>query len=68
MTIASPAVPIDEHPIASFETEHAENTFPALPVRTGESVVVWFSPETEPLRQILAHRRLLEPTPNSHLR
>jgi NIPSNAP protein len=67
MTIADPGVPIDEHAIASFETEPAENTFPALPVRTDE-VVVWFSPETENPRQVPADRRLLEPTPKSHLR
>jgi len=30
-------------PIASFETESAENTFPRLPVRTGEHVFVWFA-------------------------
>jgi hypothetical protein len=30
-------------PVASFQTEHAENTFPRLPVRTGENVFVWFS-------------------------
>ncbi|WP_327256856.1 NIPSNAP family protein [Streptomyces sp. NBC_01244] len=24
-------------------TEHAENTFPALPVRTGENVLLWFT-------------------------
>jgi hypothetical protein len=30
-------------PIATFETEYAENTFPALPVRGGEHVFVWFS-------------------------
>jgi len=24
-------------------TENSENTFPALPVRTGENVFVWFS-------------------------
>jgi hypothetical protein len=27
-------------PLASLQTEHAENTFPALPVRTGENVFV----------------------------
>ena len=27
--------------VAVFETETSENTFPALPVRTGEHVVVW---------------------------
>ncbi|MFI7150859.1 NIPSNAP family protein [Nonomuraea sp. NPDC050022] len=30
-------------PVACFETEAAENTFPALPVRTGEQVFVWFA-------------------------
>jgi len=30
-------------PIARFRTVYAENTFPALPVRTGENVLVWFS-------------------------
>lgn len=30
-------------PIAVFETEPAENTYPALPVRTGEHVLVCFS-------------------------
>jgi hypothetical protein len=30
-------------PIARFRTEPAENTFPQLPVRTGESVFVWFA-------------------------
>lgn len=29
--------------IAYLETEPAENTWPALPVRTGEQVLVWFS-------------------------
>jgi hypothetical protein len=28
---------------AYFVTEHSENTFPALPVRAGENVFVWFS-------------------------
>src|SRR6266496_5244060 len=28
---------------ASFVTENSENTFPALPVREGENVFVWFS-------------------------
>ncbi|MFD3451572.1 NIPSNAP family protein [Streptomyces sp. NPDC058691] len=28
---------------AVHRTEHAENSFPALPVRTGEDVVVWFA-------------------------
>ncbi|MGR4882780.1 NIPSNAP family protein [Streptomyces sp. LARHCF249] len=30
-------------PLAVHRTEHAENTFPALPVRTGEDVLVWFT-------------------------
>jgi len=30
-------------PLACFQTEHAENTFPALPVRTGENAFVWFT-------------------------
>ncbi|WP_329429075.1 NIPSNAP family protein [Streptosporangium sp. NBC_01495] len=30
-------------PLARLRTEHAENTYPALPVRTGEDVFVWFS-------------------------
>ncbi|MFC4054903.1 NIPSNAP family protein [Actinomadura syzygii] len=30
-------------PIARFQTEASENTFPRLPVRTGENVFVWFS-------------------------
>ncbi len=29
--------------VACFETEHAENTFPALPVRTEANVFVWFA-------------------------
>ena len=29
--------------LAYFETEHSENTFPALPVREGENVFVWFA-------------------------
>lgn len=30
-------------PVACFASEHAVNTFPALPVRTGEEVFVWFA-------------------------
>src|SRR5262244_4497271 len=30
-------------PLACLQTEHAENTFPALPVRTGEDVFVWLA-------------------------
>lgn len=30
-------------PLACLQTEHAENNFPALPIRTGENVFVWFA-------------------------
>jgi NIPSNAP len=30
-------------PLACLQTEHAQNTFPALPVRTGENVFVWLA-------------------------
>ncbi|GAA1614913.1 NIPSNAP family protein [Catellatospora bangladeshensis] len=30
-------------PLACLQTEHADNDFPALPVRTGENVFVWFA-------------------------
>jgi quinol monooxygenase YgiN len=30
-------------PLACLQTEYAENTFPALPVRTGEHVFVWLA-------------------------
>ncbi|GAA3423680.1 NIPSNAP family protein [Streptosporangium nondiastaticum] len=30
-------------PLAYLRSEHAPNTFPALPVRTGEEVFVWFA-------------------------
>ena len=29
--------------LAYFVTEHSENTFPALPVRAGENVFIWFA-------------------------
>src|SRR5438034_9330580 len=29
--------------LACFVTENSENTFPALPVREGENVVIWFA-------------------------
>ncbi|TMR15008.1 NIPSNAP family protein [Nonomuraea turkmeniaca] len=37
--LAEAGVPV----VAAFESEHAENTFPRLPVRTGEQVFVWFA-------------------------
>ncbi|GAA3680867.1 NIPSNAP family protein [Nonomuraea antimicrobica] len=30
-------------PVACLESEHSENTFPRLPVRTGVNVFVWFA-------------------------
>jgi NIPSNAP len=30
-------------PLACLQTEYAENTFPGLPIRTGEHVFVWFA-------------------------
>jgi hypothetical protein len=63
-------------PIASLQTEPAENTFPQLPVRTGERVLVSFSstgaepPPPELLARLLrAPEQLrLEPTARSLLR
>ena len=43
--------------LAYFATEHSENTFPALPVREGENVFVWFARFNDPAayeRQIAA--------------
>lgn len=37
-------------PIAYYETEYAENTFPALPVRTGEHVFMWVTRGYDPAR------------------
>jgi quinol monooxygenase YgiN len=34
--------------LAYFVTEHTENTFPALPVREGENVFVWFARFNDP--------------------
>jgi len=31
-----------------FATEHSENTFPALPVREGENVFLWFARFNDP--------------------
>lgn len=35
-------------PLACLQSVHAENTFPDLPVREGENVVVWFSRFADP--------------------
>ncbi|MEZ7132180.1 NIPSNAP family protein [Nonomuraea sp. AD125B] len=43
-TVVAPALTeAGAPPVASFVTEHAENTFPRLPVRSGENVLVWFA-------------------------
>ncbi|WP_327414661.1 NIPSNAP family protein [Streptomyces sp. NBC_01233] len=45
-------------PPAVYRTEQAENTFPALPVRTGEDVLVWFAAgEARPLPDLSSHLR-----------
>jgi hypothetical protein len=47
-------------PVASFQTEAAENTYPGLPVREGEHVFVWFasfSSEAEQRRHVEQLRR-----------
>jgi hypothetical protein len=48
-------------PLASFETEYAENTFPALPVRTGEHVYVWFVRGEAPPAPPWLDERLVKP-------
>ena len=65
--------------IARFVTEPSENTFPRLPVRTGENVFVWFG-AYENAHQFEAERAALTkvpwktdvlrlaPAPRSHLR
>ena len=61
-------------PLAVLVTEPSENTFPALPVRTGEHVVVWLERAEEVARVdvpgMLAEpvRLRLEPTARSQLR
>ncbi|GAA1627148.1 NIPSNAP family protein [Nonomuraea maheshkhaliensis] len=68
-------------PVACLESEHAENTFPRLPVRTGVNVFVWFArfetPEEErevelpmlkPYLTAPTERLRLRPTARSSLR
>ena len=61
-------------PLATLETEPAENGYPALPVRTGENVVVWLtsfdSAEQGRLRRLPAQVQQLRlaPTARSHMR
>jgi NIPSNAP len=47
-------------PIARLETEPAENTYPALPVRSGENVFVWFARFTTSRRHDEHRRRLAQ--------
>lgn len=49
-----------------LRTEPAENTYPALPVRVGENVIVSFASEPLPLR--VQQKLRLEPTTKSRLR
>jgi NIPSNAP protein len=51
-----------------LQTEHAENTYPALPVRSGENVGVTFSREALELPVPVLQRLRLEPTAKSRLR
>jgi hypothetical protein len=37
-------------PLACLQTLHTENTFPALPVRTGENVFAWLARFADPAR------------------
>jgi quinol monooxygenase YgiN len=49
-------------PRAAFNTEHAPNTYPALPVREGEEVFVWFASFKDDEASAASHQKL------SHLR
>jgi NIPSNAP len=49
-------------PLACLQTEHAENNFPALPVRTGENVFAWFTRFAGPA-EAGDHLRALEGSP-----
>ena len=57
-------------PLAWFETEHAPNTFPALPVREGVDAFVWFARfgAVDLLDKHLAVARGLLPASTSFLR
>jgi hypothetical protein len=52
-------------PLACLQTEHAENTFPALPVRTGENVFAWLARFPAPA-QLEAYLRQLERSATWH--
>lgn len=53
--------------VARYESHHAENTFPRLPVRAGEDVVVLLTRGTAELPAPVQHLRLV-PTDRSALR
>jgi hypothetical protein len=55
-------------PLAWFVTEQAANTFPALPVRAGENVLVWFARAEPPEIGRPVETLRLTPTPRSRLR
>jgi len=46
-------------PLACLQTEHAENTFPALPVRAGKNVFVWLARFSSPAH-LSSHLHQLE--------
>lgn len=46
-------------PLACLQTEYSENNFPALPVRTGEHVFVWFAQFPSPAH-LGSHQAYLE--------
>jgi len=53
--------------LGAFVTEYSANTFPALPVREGENVFVWFSRFTGPAA-LSAHRDALVRCADWHAR
>jgi hypothetical protein len=47
-------------PLACLQTEYADNTFPALPVRTGEHAFAWFARLNAPADLVEHHRQLAQ--------
>lgn len=45
-------------PLGAFDTEHAPNTYPALPVREGEEVFVWFASFKNDEASAASHQKL----------
>ena len=70
ISIYSYDAPIELPRMTLLESEHAGNTCPALPVRTGENVLVSFSraEAQESIALPRMQRLRLEPTPRSLLR